>query len=186
LGTSDVLEVFACLQSAKGGDPKHVDRNAFEKCMQTVAARIFASSEVSALTHEEQAQAKVVRSKLFDIFDSNGDGTLDHRELLAGLSVLCGGSGEEKAHFAFELFDADKDGTLSMAEMKQYMCSVLRINHCIRDDSCDGSIADKMSPEEIADATVTPLFEELDMDGNGALSMSEFKNFLGVDNKKAS
>lgn len=42
--------------------------------------------------------------KLFAAFDADGNGLVNHTELLAGLSVLCSGSQREKIRTVFDLY----------------------------------------------------------------------------------
>jgi Ca2+-binding EF-hand superfamily protein len=41
-------------------------------------------------------RAAVLLSHLFSLFDADGNGDVDSAEMLAGLSVLCGGSQDDK------------------------------------------------------------------------------------------
>ena len=40
---------------------------------------------------------------LFDVFDYDGNGIVDNRELLSGLSIVCGGASDAKIKAAFAL-----------------------------------------------------------------------------------
>ena len=42
---------------------------------------------------------------LFNMFDTNEDGSVDANELVAGLSVLCRGSEDDKTRAIFDLYD---------------------------------------------------------------------------------
>lgn len=53
----------------------------------------------------------------YELFDANGDGTVDVTELAAGITVLCGGTRDDKARAVFDLYDANKDGVLSVDEL---------------------------------------------------------------------
>ena len=65
--------------------------------------------------------------KLYALFDANGDGLVDFTELATGLSVLCGGSRDDKANATFLLYDTDGDGVISLDEMTRYLSSVFTI-----------------------------------------------------------
>lgn len=42
--------------------------------------------------------------QLYTLFDVNHDGTVDFTELMAGLSIVCGGTGRQRVETAFKLF----------------------------------------------------------------------------------
>ncbi|XP_041256866.1 lysophosphatidylcholine acyltransferase 2 isoform X2 [Onychostruthus taczanowskii] len=97
-----------------------------------------------------------VLKELFLLFDRNGDGTIDFREYVIGLSILCNPANtEETIRMAFKLFDMDEDGTITENEFACIIQSALRL------------------PE----LDVSVLFKEIDADETGKLSYDEFKNF---------
>ena len=61
---------------------------------------------VSKSAEQDLTLTRSVLRKLFEIFDGNNDGTVDFAELMAGLSVVCGGSRDQKVETAFSLFGA--------------------------------------------------------------------------------
>ncbi|KAJ7402394.1 Calpain small subunit 2 [Pitangus sulphuratus] len=86
----------------------------------------------------------------------NGDGTIDFREYVIGLSILCNPANtEETIQMAFKLFDMDDDGTITEKEFASIIQSALGV------------------PE----LDVSMLFKEIDADETGKLSYDEFKNF---------
>ncbi|OXB76114.1 UNVERIFIED_CONTAM: hypothetical protein H355_000213 [Colinus virginianus] len=86
----------------------------------------------------------------------NGDGTIDFREYVIGLSILCNPANtEETIHMAFKLFDQDDDGTITENEFARIIQSALGL----------------------PDLDVSNLFKEIDADETGKLSYDEFKNF---------
>ncbi|XP_032557265.1 lysophosphatidylcholine acyltransferase 2 [Chiroxiphia lanceolata] len=97
-----------------------------------------------------------VLKELFLLFDRNGDGTIDFREYVIGLSILCNPANtEETIQMAFKLFDMDEDGTITEKEFASIIQSALGL------------------PE----LDVSMLFKEIDADETGKLSYDEFKNF---------
>ncbi|XP_064016473.1 lysophosphatidylcholine acyltransferase 2 [Pogoniulus pusillus] len=97
-----------------------------------------------------------VLKELFLLFDRNGDGTIDFREYVIGLSILCNPANtEETIQMAFKLFDMDEDGTITEDEFAAIIQSALGV------------------PE----LDVSVLFKEIDADETGKLSYDEFKNF---------
>ncbi|KAL8194982.1 UNVERIFIED_CONTAM: hypothetical protein K2H54_043511 [Gekko kuhli] len=86
----------------------------------------------------------------------NGDGTIDFREYVIGLSVLCNPANtEETIHMAFKLFDLDDDGVISENEFASVVQSSLGL----------------------PDLDVSKLFKEIDADKTNKLSYEEFKDF---------
>ncbi|XP_029401150.1 lysophosphatidylcholine acyltransferase 2B isoform X2 [Mus pahari] len=56
--------------------------------------------------------------QLFSLFDRNQDGTIDFREYVIGLTVLCNPSNTEKIlQMSFKLFDLDADGCVTEREL---------------------------------------------------------------------
>uniref|UniRef100_A0A8C3Y450 Lysophosphatidylcholine acyltransferase 2 n=1 Tax=Catharus ustulatus TaxID=91951 RepID=A0A8C3Y450_CATUS len=97
-----------------------------------------------------------VLRELFLLFDRNGDGTIDFREYVIGLSILCNPANtEETIRMAFKLFDMDEDGTITEDEFASVVQSALGL------------------PE----LDVSVLFKEIDADETGKLSYEEFKDF---------
>ena len=85
-----VLEAFA----ERADDDGALSREAFD----AAAGRYVAPAALSSLDRRHTAQ---VLSRLFDLFDTNGDGKVDFAELASGLSVLCGGDRDDKVEAAF-------------------------------------------------------------------------------------
>lgn len=88
----DVMEEFAQFANAEG----LLSRGAFNACFNK-----FVRPE----SDEDSRRTRLVLAHLFDLFDADSSGMVDFRELASGLSVLCGGSRDEKIGAAFSLFD---------------------------------------------------------------------------------
>ncbi|XP_006641537.2 lysophosphatidylcholine acyltransferase 2 [Lepisosteus oculatus] len=94
--------------------------------------------------------------ELFALFDRNGDGTIDFREYVIGLSVLCRpANSEENIQMAFQLFDVDEDGNIDQEEFSSLLRSSLGV----------------------PDLDVSRLFGEIDADDSGHITYPEFKAF---------
>ncbi|XP_038662674.1 lysophosphatidylcholine acyltransferase 2 isoform X1 [Scyliorhinus canicula] len=94
--------------------------------------------------------------EVFSLFDRNGDGTIDFREYVIGLVVLCSPANtEETIQFAFKLFDLDEDGYITEEEF----CSLLR------------------SALGVHDLDVSKLFSDIDVSGSGTISYEVFREF---------
>ncbi|KAJ8372200.1 hypothetical protein AAFF_G00293750 [Aldrovandia affinis] len=93
---------------------------------------------------------------LFSLFDRDGDGTIDFREYVIGVTVLCQPANtEETIQMAFQLFDADDDQKITQEEFS----SVLR------------------SSLGVADLDTSQLFSEINTNCSGCISYAEFQAF---------
>ena len=109
---------------------------------------------------------------MFDAFDTDHDGTVDSQELSSGLSVLCGGSRDEKVRAAFALYDVNGDGFIDLEEMVAYLASVFKV---LFEASPETQEAMQVEPDYLARVTALQAFEEADLDHDGQLSYDEFK-----------
>ena len=100
-----------------------IDYPSFEQCM----AEYFVLPNNPNMTAAEQQRAKIVLERLFNSFDQDHNGFVDHAELVSGMSILCGGSREEKVKAAFDLYDVNGDGFISFEEMISYLASVYKL-----------------------------------------------------------
>merc|ERR1719453_1002646 len=80
-----------------------------------------------ARTSEENDKCRIVLGRLYDLFDTDGNGVVDFTELSSGLTVLCGGEPKDKARVAFDLYDYNGDGVISLDEMTRYLTSVFKV-----------------------------------------------------------
>ncbi|XP_078400370.1 lysophosphatidylcholine acyltransferase 2 isoform X1 [Cetorhinus maximus] len=94
--------------------------------------------------------------EVFSLFDRNGDGTIDFREYVIGLVVLCSPANtEETIHFAFKLFDSDEDGYITEEEFSALLRSALGVH----------------------DLDVSRLFSDIDLNDSGKISYEVFREF---------
>lgn len=94
--------------------------------------------------------------ELFALFDRNGDGSIDFREYVIGVNILCNPANtEEIIQLAFKLFDADEDGLITEDEFTAIMRSSLGV----------------------PDLDVSKLFKDMDADKTGKIHYYEFKDF---------
>uniref|UniRef100_A0A8C4DHP8 Lysophosphatidylcholine acyltransferase 2 n=1 Tax=Dicentrarchus labrax TaxID=13489 RepID=A0A8C4DHP8_DICLA len=84
--------------------------------------------------------------ELFALFDRNGDGTIDFREYVIGVTILCRPANtEDVLRMAFQLFDTDEDKRITREEFTSLLRSALGVS----------------------DLNMTKLFKEIDADGSG-------------------
>ncbi|XP_043734775.1 lysophosphatidylcholine acyltransferase 2B-like [Cervus elaphus] len=94
--------------------------------------------------------------QLFALFDRNKDGTIDFREYVIGLTVLCNPVNTEKIlQMSFKLFDLDKDGFIT----EQELAAILR------------------AAFGVPDLDVSTLFREIAGPDSDHISYRTFKTF---------
>ncbi|KAM4722055.1 lysophosphatidylcholine acyltransferase 2 [Rhinophrynus dorsalis] len=97
-----------------------------------------------------------VLKELFSLFDRNRDGTIDFREYVIGVAILCNPANtEDTIQMAFKLFDIDEDGSITEDEFSSLLRSSLGV----------------------PDLDVSKLFSDMDTDKSGKISYEEFKTF---------
>lgn len=122
-------------------------------------ASIASSSKGGRIGIEEFAEylklpVSDVLRQLFALFDRNNDGSIDFREYVIGLAVLCNPANtEDIIQVAFKLFDVDEDGYITEEEF----CTILQ-----------ASLG-------VPDLNVSGLFREIAQ--GDSVSYEEFKSF---------
>ncbi|KAH8048402.1 Ca2-binding protein [Aureococcus anophagefferens] len=105
------------------------------------------------------------------MFDKMGDGQINYREFVVGVSPLARGDVPQKLQFAFELYDVDETGHVKAAEM----CFVLNAMNNVA--SWFGDPA--MQPDEI-DTCVEDVFKQ----AGGAMSVAYTENIAVIAGRR--
>ncbi|KAJ3355459.1 hypothetical protein HDU83_003437 [Entophlyctis luteolus] len=101
--------------------------------------------------------------RLFDVFDVDGSKTIDFREFIQGLSTFMKGTAEEKMEpVSFKLYDIDHSGSIEPKELINIMG---RMYSAFYNEDQTGRVRQ----------VVTQIFADLDINGDGSLSMAEYK-----------
>ena len=132
-------------------------------------------------TSADSERTTQIIARLFDVFDEDGNGAVDFSELASGLSVLCGGSRDEKAEAAFALYDYNGDGFISLEEMTRYLTSVFKVMYETQPGTQERM---GVSAEQLAGVTAEQAFVDADLNHDGRLSFEEFQKFIVPDTKK--
>ena len=112
---------------------------------------------------------------IFSLFDTGMTGRADFAELASGISVLCGGSSDEKVGSAFALFDFNGDGFISLTEFTTYLAAVYKVMYETTPGTQERIGA---TPEELAKITAEEAFFEADLELDDRLSFSAFKTWF--------
>jgi len=99
---------------------------------------------------------------VFRIFDSNHDGSIDFIEFMLMFHIMDDGTPEEALEKLFCLFDVNGDGTITKREMTRLVKDMYGL---IKADNPDARSEDLIAKSA---------FEEMDVDGDGKITLSEF------------
>jgi len=101
--------------------------------------------------------------RVIDIFDADGNGEVDFREFIEGISQFSvKGDKEMKLKFAFRIYDMDKDGYISNGELFQVL--KMMVGNNLKDAQL----------QQIVDKTII----YADKDKDGKISFDEFKSVI--------
>jgi len=189
---NEILAVFREAATEKG----EIDRSTFETCFSkvcnTAASRAareknrknkLSRQDTETEIEEEERVLKLVANRIFDVFDRDGNGLVDHSEFVAGLSLLCRASSDDKIRAAFNLFDLDGDGWVTYEEMLRYMISFFEV--CFALDSNMKKRFGNITAEQVGTATAKHCFVRADVNSDGRISLEEFRLWCNSDDSVA-
>jgi len=101
------------------------------------------------------AQVAGLAKHVLRIYDTNGDGVVDFRELMVALGVMSGGSPQENLNLIFRLFDINSDGRVELEELATVAKELAKLG-------------------SFTEGTVDQAFEEMDEDRDGSVTQEEF------------
>mmetsp|Transcript_9167 Transcript_9167/g.21745 ORF Transcript_9167/g.21745 Transcript_9167/m.21745 type:complete len:205 (-) Transcript_9167:297-911(-) len=114
---------------------------------------------------------KELLNRLFVMFDDTGDGQINFKEFVCGVSTILRGTLEEKLTFSFHLYDVDNSGKVSPDEMRSVLHSM---NNTI------SYFGDEKAKDDEVDKLVTEVFEEFDANKDGELSFAEYMHAVAA------
>ena len=103
---------------------------------------------------DTEAEKELIRDafcQVFVIFDHNLTADLDMEEVANLLSIMCGGSINEKIYAAFNLFDVNNSMTLSFDELNRFVRAVFQIFFHMHKQPTHGAIGRRYRPCHNAD-----------------------------------
>ncbi|XP_010612640.1 calcineurin subunit B type 2 [Fukomys damarensis] len=106
-----------------------------------------------------EIQKNPLAKRVIDIFDTDGNGEVDFKEFIIGISHFSvKGNVEQKLRFAFRIYDIDEDGYISNGELFQVLKMMV------------GENLSNWELQQLVDKTIIVM----DKDGDGRLSFEEF------------
>lgn len=201
----EVIETFARRADANGLLSKEAFFSCFTSYLRP---QFLMVDPVTLAPSAHPAHAAVVNpllERIFASFDADNSGGIDFTELAAGLTGICAGTSDEKLSAAFDVLDFNGDGMISRDELVLYLTSLFKMmmagqrqqqQRSTESDPAkqtsgaaegDGAAAAaaavsaaaiRASPHEIAEATAAEAFARADANGDGVLSLDEFKQWF--------
>jgi len=125
--------------------------------------------------------------RLFEVLDVNHDGTVDITEFISGLSFLCKGTVEEKLQLSFKVYDIDGNGFISKEEIQlmfkqAWMSGFMALSASHGNEELSMKELNDFA-EEMGTLFADSAFSTLDTNGDGQLSLEEFKDFAMAEPK---
>ncbi|GMH57775.1 hypothetical protein TrST_g2361 [Triparma strigata] len=117
-------------------------------------------------------------NELFSAFLSNefpSEELIDFSEICSGVSVLCGGTRDEKAKAAFSLFDVNGTSSISQFDLSVYLSSVFKLLFWMNPEI--GPTNGGVTPDLLGSKTAEEAFLELKISENHELSFDQFKDW---------
>jgi len=95
--------------------------------------------------------------RMFELFDRNGDGSIDYKEFLGSLATLRE-SGEAALRMCFQIYDENSTGSISRVDISKVL----------------GNILSGFDNETLT-AKLEEIFQRMDTNGDGEIQYEEFK-----------
>ncbi|XP_077191000.1 guanylyl cyclase-activating protein 2 isoform X2 [Paroedura picta] len=116
--------------------------------------------------NDEEAESYV--ENMFRAFDKNGDNTIDFLEYVAALNLVLRGKLEHKLKWTFKVYDKDGNGCIDKTELLEIVEAIYKLKKICQPEDDRGTPG--LTPEEVVDR----IFQLVDENGDGQLSLDEF------------
>jgi len=133
-----------------------------EETFRDIYAKFFPHGDSSKYAHY-----------VFNCFDLEQNGKITFEDFAVGLSILLRGTLEEKLRWTFNLYDINRDGSITKEEMLNIVTSIY------------GLLGKSIEPQidnDTAKNHVDRVFQKLDMNQDGVVTIDEFVEFCSNDN----
>nr|XP_056701035.1 guanylyl cyclase-activating protein 2 [Euleptes europaea] len=117
---------------------------------------------------QNNQQAESYVENMFRAFDKNGDNTIDFLEYVAALNLVLRGKLEHKLKWTFKVYDKDGNGCIDKNELLEIVEAIYKLKQICQPE--DGTEAPHLTPDEVVDR----IFQLVDENGDGQLSLDEF------------
>ncbi|XP_010204669.1 guanylyl cyclase-activating protein 2 [Colius striatus] len=117
---------------------------------------------------QDNHEAAEYIENMFRAFDKNGDNTIDFLEYVAALNLVLRGKLEHKLRWTFKVYDKDGNGCIDKPELLEIVESIYKLKQVCRSEVEERTPL--LTPEEVVDR----IFQLVDENGDGQLSLDEF------------
>eukprot|EP00013_Stygamoeba_regulata_P029738 CAMPEP_0177653046 /NCGR_PEP_ID=MMETSP0447-20121125/13499_1 /TAXON_ID=0 /ORGANISM="Stygamoeba regulata, Strain BSH-02190019" /LENGTH=205 /DNA_ID=CAMNT_0019156421 /DNA_START=235 /DNA_END=852 /DNA_ORIENTATION=+ len=148
LTNMDVSALDKLFNDLKGDSEEQISLDKFSSLMQNTGLEMW--------------KDKTLCENFYSALDVNGDGSVDKKELICGLSALSSGDLDKKLSVAFNVFDMNHDGSIQRSELQRMMMTVASMTH------------EEGDLEKFVDEFVKRTFDEFDENHDDQLSLEEF------------
>ncbi|KAH8273264.1 hypothetical protein KR018_001043 [Drosophila ironensis] len=102
---------------------------------------------------------------VFNTLDQDRSGIVSFEDFVQGLSILSRGSVEEKLRWTFSLYDINGDGFITREEMTDIVTAIYELM---------GRLPDEFPEEEKIKGKVEQIFQKMDTNRDGVVTLEEF------------
>ncbi|XP_078540800.1 guanylyl cyclase-activating protein 2-like [Lissotriton helveticus] len=115
---------------------------------------------------KDNNDASTYVDSMFRAFDKNGDNIIDFLEYVAALNLVLRGKLEHKLRWSFKVYDKDGNGCVDKSELREIIQAIYNVKKGWRKDPDVQALT--------ADEVCERIFQSVDENGDGQLSLHEF------------